>query len=88
MPAAVTLAVPEPDARPAAPAVAPDERMRVTSPWRRFLGRPEFGSISGALLVFALFGAAAGGSGMFSVEGIVNWGTVAAFLGMICRSAR
>ncbi|HJV63889.1 MAG TPA: ABC transporter permease [Albitalea sp.] len=69
------------------PAEAPDERLRSVSPWRRFLARPEFGSLSGALLVFALFGAVAGGSGMFNPEGIVNWGTVAAFLGIVAVGA-
>lgn len=69
------------------PAAAVDERVRAVSPWRRFLARPEFGSISGAVLVFLLFGFAAGGSGMFSAEGIVNWGTVAAFLGVIAVGA-
>ncbi|MFL6663901.1 MAG: ABC transporter permease, partial [Rhizobacter sp.] len=61
--------------------------MRRISPWRRFLARPEFGSLSGTLLVLALFGAVAGGSGMFSPEGIVNWGTVSAFLGLIAVGA-
>jgi len=77
-------------AESSAPALAPaehDERLRATSPWRRLLGRPEFGSLSGAVLVFALFGFAAGGSGMFSAEGIVNWATVAAFLGIIAVGA-
>ena len=32
-----------------------DERVRSIGPLRRFLSRPEFGSISGAVLVFALF---------------------------------
>ena len=66
---------------------AADERVRSVSPLRRFLARPEFGSISGAILVFALFGLSAGGSGMFSAEGIVNWATVAAFLGVIAVGA-
>lgn len=68
-------------------ALPADERLRTISPWRRFLGRPEFGSLSGALLVFALFGVVAGGSGMFSAEGAVNWGTVSAFLGIIAVGA-
>jgi simple sugar transport system permease protein len=37
--------------------------------------------------VFVLFGAAAGDSGMFSAEGVVNWGTVAAFLGILAVGA-
>jgi len=72
--------------RPAAPAPA-DERVRSVGPWRRLLGRPESGALSGTVLVFLVFGVAAGGSGMFSAEGIVNWGTVAAFLGVIAVGA-
>jgi len=64
-----------------------DERVRDIGPVRRFLGRPEFGSLSGTVLVFLLFAVVAGNSGMFSAEGIVNWGTVAAFLGLIAVGA-
>ncbi len=77
-----------PPAVPAAPAAQPsDERVREIGALRRFLSRPEFGSISGAILVFALFLLVAGDSGMFSAEGIVNWATVAAFLGIISVGA-
>jgi simple sugar transport system permease protein len=78
----------------AAPATSPpvartvqDERVREIGALRRFLGRPEFGSLSGAVLVFALFAIVAGDSGMFSAEGIVNWGMVAAFLGILAVGA-
>ncbi|HET8877397.1 MAG TPA: ABC transporter permease [Casimicrobiaceae bacterium] len=64
-----------------------DERVRDIGALRRFLARPEFGSISGAVLVFVLFGLVAGDSGMFSAEGIVNWATVAAFLGILAVGA-
>ena len=64
-----------------------DERVRDIGALRRFLARPEFGSISGAVLVFVLFGLVAGDSGMFSAEGIVNWATVAAVLGIISIGA-
>ncbi|WP_140626020.1 ABC transporter permease [Methylibium rhizosphaerae] len=64
-----------------------DERVRSIGPLRRFLSRPEFGSISGAVLVFALFAVTAGDSGMFSAEGAMNWATVAAFLGLIAVGA-
>src|SRR6185369_10550296 len=69
-----------------APAVS-DERVREIGALQAFLSRPEFGSISGAVLVFVLFGLVAGDSGMFSAEGIVNWATVAAFLGIIAVGA-
>src|SRR3990167_455612 len=59
-----------------------DERMRNVGALRKLLARPEFGAIAGTLLVVAIFVMAAGDSGMFSAEGSVNWGTVAAFLGL------
>src|ERR1700760_2522981 len=72
----------------AAPPAAPsDERVRRVGFWRKLLGRPESGALSGTVLVFIVFAFAAGGSGMFSAEGIVNWGTVAAFLGVIAVGA-
>jgi len=64
-----------------------DERVREIGALRRFLSRPEFGSISGAVLVIVVFLVVAGDSGMFSAEGIVNWATVAAFLGIISVGA-
>ena len=79
---------PAPDAATtAAPAAAADERVRNVGIVRKFLARPEFGALSGAVLVFLLFGLSAGSSGMFSAEGMVNWGTVAAFLGIIAVGA-
>jgi simple sugar transport system permease protein len=71
---------------PSSPA-ASDERLRQVGLLRTVLARPEFGAIAGTVLVFLTFGIAAGGSGMFSAEGIVNWGTVAAFLGVIAVGA-
>ena len=78
---------PAPDAATAAPAAMSDERVREVGLVRKFLARPEFGALSGAVLVFLLFGLSAGSSGMFSAEGMVNWGTVAAFLGIIAVGA-
>ena len=69
------------------PAVVTDERVRQVGRVRKLLARPEFGALSGAVLVFLLFGFSAGGSGMFSAEGMINWGTVAAFLGIISVGA-
>ena len=37
------------------------------------LNRPEFAAISGAVLVFVVFGVAAGSSGMFNLDGVMNW---------------
>ncbi len=67
--------------------MAADERVRQVGRVRKLLGRPEFGAVSGTLLVFLLFGLSAGSSGMFSAEGIINWGTVAAFLGILAVGA-
>ena len=64
-----------------------DERVREVGTLRKLLARPEFGAFSGAVLVFLIFGLAAGNSGMFSAEGVINWGTVAAFLGIIAVGA-
>lgn len=64
-----------------------DERVRRISPWRALLHRPEIGSIAGTLLVFALFGVFAGDSGMFNLDGVMNWAQVAAYLGIIAVGA-
>lgn len=64
-----------------------DERMRDVGAVRKLLARPEFGAIAGTLLVVVIFLIAAGDSGMFSAEGTINWGTVAAFLGIIAVGA-
>ncbi|HSI59942.1 MAG TPA: ABC transporter permease [Ideonella sp.] len=71
----------------APPAPSSDERVRDVGAVRKLMSRPEFGALSGTLLVFLIFGLSAGGSGMFSAEGVVNWGTVAAFLGIIAVGA-
>ncbi|MDE3011116.1 MAG: ABC transporter permease [Pseudomonadota bacterium] len=72
-------------ARAAAP--ERDDRVQQQSLLHRFMGRPESASIAGALLVFAIFGYAASGSGMFALDGILNWQTVAAYLGIISIGA-
>ena len=68
-------------------AVQTDERVRRISPWRSFIGRPEFGAIAGTVLVFVLFGIFAGDSGMFNLDGVMNWAQVAAYLGIIAVGA-
>lgn len=70
-----------------APGVLKDDRVRAVSPVRRLMSRPEFGALAGTLLVIAMFGISAGGSGMFSAEGIINWSTVAAYLGVLAVGA-
>lgn len=64
-----------------------DERVRTVSAARKLLSRPEFGALAGAVLIFMLFALAAGDSGMFSMEGVNNWGTVAAYLGILAVGA-
>ena len=66
---------------------AADERVGATSWIKRFFGRPEFASISGAVLVFAFFVITAGDSGMFNLDGVVNWMQVASYLGIIAIGA-
>jgi simple sugar transport system permease protein len=77
---------PAPDAAGTAPAAA-DERLREIGRVRKLFARPEFGALAGTVMVFLLFGLSAGGSGMFSAEGVINWGTVAAFLGILAVGA-
>jgi simple sugar transport system permease protein len=69
------------------PAAPGDERVRRISPWRALLHRPEFGSIAATVLVFVLFGAFAGDSGMFNLDGVMNWSQVAGYLGIIAVGA-
>ncbi|WP_174714885.1 ABC transporter permease [Marinomonas hwangdonensis] len=68
-------------------APAADERVRKVSAWKRMLHRPELGALSGAVLVFVFFFLTAGDSGMFASDGIMNWTTVSAQLGLIAISA-
>lgn len=49
----------------------------------RLLRRPEFGALTGTVLVFALFGIFAGNSGLFSSLGIANFLQVSAELGIL-----
>lgn len=50
-----------------------DERVRKESWFGHLLNRPEFAAISGAVLVFLVFALTAGGSGMFNLDGVMNW---------------
>ena len=70
-----------------APALPQDDRVRTVSPLRLLMSRPEFGALAGTLLVFLMFAFSAGGSGMFNAEGIINWSTVAAYLGVLAVGA-
>src|SRR5580704_2442574 len=69
------------------PGATADERIRRESRFGHILNRPEFAAISGAVLVFVVFGIAAGGSGMFNLDGIMNWSQVSAYLGILAVGA-
>jgi simple sugar transport system permease protein len=75
-----------PGAGPPPPAPA-DERVRKVSLFNRVMGRPESASVAGAVLVFLIFAIVAPHSGMFALDGVVNWSTVAAYLGIIATGA-
>ena len=64
-----------------------DERVRRQSWFGHLLNRPEFAAISGTVLVFLVFGFAAGSSGMFNLDGVMNWSQVAAYLGLLAVGA-
>jgi simple sugar transport system permease protein len=55
--------------------------------WRRALRRPEAASVAGTLLVFAIFAVTAGGSGMFALDGVMNWSVVSGYLGLLAVGA-
>lgn len=64
-----------------------DERIREMSPFRKALIRPELGAICGVILVFVFFLGIARDSGMFSAEGVTNWGIVSAQFAIIAVGA-
>ncbi|MEZ9523076.1 ABC transporter permease [Enterovibrio norvegicus] len=81
----VKEAASETDTQPAGG--ASDERVRKVSFVSGLLSRPELGSVSGAILVFVFFALVAWDSGMFNADGIMNWTTVSAQLGIIAVGA-
>ena len=60
-----------------------DERIRQVSFLGRLLSRPELGAVAGTILVFVFFALVAGGSGLFSAKGIINFLEVSAQLGIL-----
>ena len=66
-----------------ATAVRKDGRLQLINFGRRLLRRPELGALGGTVFVFAFFLLTAGGSGMFSPLGIVNFTQIAAFVGIL-----
>jgi simple sugar transport system permease protein len=72
---------------PTGPESEKDERLRETSRLRKILIRPELGAIAGTVLVFMFFIGVARDSGMFSPEGMINWGIVSAQFAIIAVGA-
>ena len=64
-----------------------DERLAHQSAIRRMMARPALGAFAGVLLVFAFFGATAGGTGMFAADGVLSWSTVSAQLMIVAVGA-
>ena len=64
-----------------------DERVARTPLVRKLMARPELGAVAGTILVFVFFGIVAGGSGLFSAPGILNFLEVSAQLGIIAVAA-
>lgn len=64
-----------------------DERLTNQSVMRRLLSKPELGAIAGAVLVLLFFVFTAGNTGMFALDGIMSWVTVAAQLTIIACGA-
>ena len=83
----VTHMIPRQGAKASESEVPADERVRRVSTLRILLERPELGSIAGTVLVFLFFGIFAGGSGMFALDGVINWAQVAAYLGILAIGA-
>ncbi len=54
---------------------------------RKLMARPELGALAGTMLVFIFFGVVAGGSGLFSARGIINFLQVSAQLGILAVAA-
>lgn len=84
-PPAPQIVEPPPGDPPPQPAA--DERVRTLSTFHRVMGRPESASIAGAALIFAVFAFTAGDSGMFALDGVMNWSTVSAYLGIVATGA-
>jgi len=64
-----------------------DERLKPMSPLRKAMLRPELGAICGTFLVFLFFFLVARDTGMFSAEGVMNWGIVSAQFAIIAVGA-
>ena len=67
-----------------------DDRLRkgtLPGALHRVMARPEATAVAGAALVFAIFGVTAGDSGMFALDGVMNWSVVSGYLGILAVGA-
>jgi simple sugar transport system permease protein len=64
-----------------------DDRVRKLGRLHRAMGRPEATAIAGTVLVFAIFWVTAGHSGMFALDGVMNWSVVSGYLGILAVGA-
>jgi len=69
------------------PGGARDERVQAVSAWKAFLARPESAALGGVVLVLAFFAVVAGDSGIYNLDGAINWSQVAAYLGILAVGA-
>jgi simple sugar transport system permease protein len=74
-------------ASPSGPGPRSRPRSRPSSRLHRILARPEATAIAGAALIFAIFGVTAGDSGMFALDGVMNWSVVSGYLGILAVAA-
>lgn len=68
-------------------AVKHDERIRTISRWHRLMSRPEFGAVTGTVIVWLLFAALAGDRGFLTLRGTASYLEVAAQIGIIGAAA-
>src|SRR5438067_643442 len=64
-----------------------DERVQAVSAWKAFLARPESAALGGVVLVLAFFAVVAGDSGIYNLDGVINWSQVSAYLGILAVGA-
>jgi simple sugar transport system permease protein len=62
-------------------------RLQRSSRFSRLLKRPEFGALSGAILIYVIFYILAGSSGMFTVQGLIEVLQVSAEIGILATAA-
>jgi simple sugar transport system permease protein len=68
-------------------ALGAEQRVRKISPFRKSLIRPELGAIISTVAVFVFFLIAAPNSGMFSLQGVMNWVLVSAQYAIVAVGA-